>query len=243
MRELLGGDRRAQGLKAAFGMTETLDSDMSAAYNSSNGPADRIPHERQKRRGHTNGGSERPGSSKFTQSFLASLGYASSSDRLIINVLKAIGFLTPSGEPTERYIRYLDPAQSAGVLTEGIREAYADLFQVNTAANTMTRAELKGKLKVLAGEKSRTPSLTRCLPPSWRFVRRRTGQRYRLHLHRLPPAMRMTLASGVRMMTEQGQMAPPGSAWVVLSTTFRFSFPNRAIKRSTTLCSRVSRLT
>jgi hypothetical protein len=91
--------------------------------------------------------------SKFTQSFLASLGYASSSDRLIINVLKAIGFLTPSGEPTERYIRYLDPAQSAGVLTDGIREAYADLFQINTAANTMTRAELKGKLKVLAGGK------------------------------------------------------------------------------------------
>ena len=62
MRELVGGDRRAQGLKPAFEMTETLDSDMSAAYNSSNGPADRIPHERQKRRGHTNGGSERPGS-------------------------------------------------------------------------------------------------------------------------------------------------------------------------------------
>jgi hypothetical protein len=87
---------------------------------------------------------------KFTYAFLGSLGYESSSDRLIINVLKSMGFLTPSGEPTDRYIRYLEPAESSRVLAEGLRIAYADLFGVNTKAQSMSRADLKGKLKVLS---------------------------------------------------------------------------------------------
>jgi hypothetical protein len=48
-------------------------------------------------------GAEAP--AKFTQSFLETLGFTSKSDRLIINVLKAIGFLTAAGEPTDRYFR------------------------------------------------------------------------------------------------------------------------------------------
>jgi hypothetical protein len=86
---------------------------------------------------------------KFTQAFLESLGYASSSDRLVINMLKALGFLSAAGEPTERYIRYLEPAESGRVLAEGIRDAYADLFRVNIKAQEMPRAELKGKIRVL----------------------------------------------------------------------------------------------
>jgi hypothetical protein len=86
---------------------------------------------------------------KFTVAFVQSLGYSSVADRLIINVLKALGFLTSGGVPGDRYFRYLDPAQSGLVLAEGIREAYADLFQVNKRAQSMSRAELKGKLKVL----------------------------------------------------------------------------------------------
>jgi hypothetical protein len=86
---------------------------------------------------------------RFTQAFLENLGYASSSDRLVINVLKALGFLTASGEPTDRYIRYLDSTQSGRVLAEGIKEAYSDLFRVNIKAQEMPRNELKGKIKVL----------------------------------------------------------------------------------------------
>ena len=41
---------------------------------------------------------------RFTISFLENLGYRSSSDRLIINVLKALGFLNADGSPTERYV-------------------------------------------------------------------------------------------------------------------------------------------
>lgn len=86
---------------------------------------------------------------QFTQSFLENLGFKSNSDRLVINVLKAMGFLDAGGAPTDRYFRYLDQTQSAKVLAEGIRDAYADLFAININANTMTRGEVKNKLKTL----------------------------------------------------------------------------------------------
>jgi hypothetical protein len=85
---------------------------------------------------------------RFTFSFLESLGYKSTNDRLIIPVLKSLGFLTASGEPTTRYFAYLDQTRGSKVLAEGIRDAY-DLFQVNRKANEMSQTEVKNKLKTL----------------------------------------------------------------------------------------------
>lgn len=86
---------------------------------------------------------------KFTLAFLSSLDYKSSSDRLIISVLKALGFLDTESRPTERYFQYLDQTQSETVMAGAIRDAYSDLFQVNTKAHEMSRGDLKGKLKTL----------------------------------------------------------------------------------------------
>jgi hypothetical protein len=86
---------------------------------------------------------------QFTISFLTNLGFKSSADRLYIGVLKALGFLTSSGDPTKRYFEFLDQTQSSRVLAEGIREAYADLFELNTKANEMSSTEVKNKLKTL----------------------------------------------------------------------------------------------
>jgi hypothetical protein len=86
---------------------------------------------------------------KFTISFLESLGFKNTSDRLIIGVLKSLGFLTPAGEPTTRYYEFLDQTQSNRVLADGVRDAYADLFQVNTRANELSNTEVKNKLKTL----------------------------------------------------------------------------------------------
>lgn len=86
---------------------------------------------------------------KFAQSFLENLEFKSSSDRLIIGVLKSLGFLDDGGKPTERYFRYLDQTQSAKVLAEGIREAYADLFRVNVKANELARPDVIQKFKTL----------------------------------------------------------------------------------------------
>jgi Family of unknown function (DUF5343) len=86
----------------------------------------------------------------FTQKFLGDLGYKSSSDRLIINVLKALGFLSSDGVPTQRYFEYLDQTQAGRVMAEGVMQGYADLFELNTKAHKMERAELVNKLRTLS---------------------------------------------------------------------------------------------
>jgi hypothetical protein len=86
---------------------------------------------------------------KFTQSFLESLEFKSTSDRLIIGMLKALGFLDDTGKPKDRYFRFLDQTQGAKVIAEAIRDAYQDLFKVNVKANEMTRSDVINKLKTL----------------------------------------------------------------------------------------------
>jgi hypothetical protein len=87
---------------------------------------------------------------KFTQRFLESLEFKSPYDRLIIGVLKALKFLNEDGVPTQRYFDFLDQTQSAHVLADGLRDAYDDLFQVNTSAQTLSRPELINKFKTLS---------------------------------------------------------------------------------------------
>lgn len=87
---------------------------------------------------------------KFTTRFLESLDYKGSADRLVIGLLKSLSFLEDDGKPTQRYYEYLDQTRSTGVLAEAVREAYADLFQVNKNANTMSKAEVVNKFKTLS---------------------------------------------------------------------------------------------
>lgn len=86
---------------------------------------------------------------QFNRTFLENLGFKSSGDRLIIGVLKALGFLDAKGTPTKRYFEFLDQTQSARVLAEGIKQAYDDLYQLNVQAHTLSRNDLKGKMKTL----------------------------------------------------------------------------------------------
>jgi hypothetical protein len=78
------------------------------------------------------------------------LEFKSPNDRLIIGVLKALRFINDDGAPTERYYAYLDQTQAPRVLADGIRDAYADLFQVNINAQTLTKSELINKFRTLS---------------------------------------------------------------------------------------------
>jgi hypothetical protein len=83
---------------------------------------------------------------RFTIKFLESLDFKSTADRLMIGVLKSLGFITADAKPTDRYFRFLDQTQSAAVLAEAIREAYSDLFQVNKNAQTLSQSEVIKKV-------------------------------------------------------------------------------------------------
>jgi hypothetical protein len=86
---------------------------------------------------------------QFSTTFLQNLGFKGTADRLFIGMLKALGFLNAGGNPEPRYFEYLDQTQSGRVLAEAIREAYADLFELNVNAHKWTRDEVKNKLKTL----------------------------------------------------------------------------------------------
>src|SRR5688572_23686524 len=70
--------------------------------------------------------------SKFTVSFLESLGFKAKSDRLIVGVLKALGFLNEGGMPTQRYYDFLDQTQGSRILAEAVEAAYSDLFPTSS---------------------------------------------------------------------------------------------------------------
>lgn len=92
---------------------------------------------------------------RFSIKFLENLGYTSTNDRLLIGLLKDLGFLNADGTPQQRYYEFLDRTRSRQVLADAIREAYGDLFAVNTKANELITEDVKNKLRTLyAGKKS-----------------------------------------------------------------------------------------
>lgn len=83
----------------------------------------------------------------FTQQHLKDIGFPSSNHRAFIPLLKALGFLTPSGSPTERYHAYRDKSQSRAVLGAAIKDAYSDLFVIKTHPGERDKALIEGKFK------------------------------------------------------------------------------------------------
>ena len=86
---------------------------------------------------------------RFTQGFLENLEFKSTNDRLVIKILKELGFLDTDGIPIDRYFEFLDQSRSERVVAEGIRDAYSDLFAVNTNAHELPVTEVKNKLRTL----------------------------------------------------------------------------------------------
>jgi len=84
---------------------------------------------------------------KFTVNHLKSIGFAGSSERAVIPLLKDLGFLSEDGVPTQRYHDYRNPARSKQVLAEAVREAYTDLFHINAKPTDADRDAIQGVFK------------------------------------------------------------------------------------------------
>ncbi len=81
---------------------------------------------------------------RFTFEFLKTLDFKSSNDRMMIQVLKGIGFLDSNGVPTSIYKAYRNPKEGPRVLAKALREAYSDLFLANTNAHRLGIKDIKG---------------------------------------------------------------------------------------------------
>jgi hypothetical protein len=100
---------------------------------------------------------------KFTQAHLKGIGFKSSNDQGVIPLLKELGYLTPDGAPTQRYLDYRNKSQSRRVMGEAIHEAYEDLFHINERPSESDRLAIMGKFKShhnvtdrIAAEQART---------------------------------------------------------------------------------------
>ncbi len=83
----------------------------------------------------------------FTLSHLRGLGFTSSNDNAIIPLLKALGFLTSDGKPTQRYNDYRDHSKSKAIMGQAIKDAYGDLFLINENISDSDKPAVQGKFK------------------------------------------------------------------------------------------------
>lgn len=84
---------------------------------------------------------------QFTHQVLLDLGFKSNKHRAYIPMLKALGFLTPDGKPTQRYKDYRDHSQSRRVMGEALKDAYADIFLIKEKPSSSDHAAVEGKFK------------------------------------------------------------------------------------------------
>jgi Family of unknown function (DUF5343) len=84
---------------------------------------------------------------KFTVQYLKDLGFTSSNYRAVIPLLKTLGFLTPDGIPTNRYLEYRNPAQSRRVMGDAVHEAYGDLFTIKANPTESDFDLIEGKFR------------------------------------------------------------------------------------------------
>ncbi|MEW6055346.1 MAG: DUF5343 domain-containing protein [Bdellovibrionota bacterium] len=94
----------------------------------------------------------------FSNAFLRdTLGLKSSNDRNLISLLKSLAILDPSGKPTARYRQLKNSATSKQAIAEGIREAFAPLYEANENAHALEGDDLKGLIaQVAGGDKDQT---------------------------------------------------------------------------------------
>jgi hypothetical protein len=92
----------------------------------------------------------------FTFTFLTdTIGLKSTSDRPLINMLKKMGFLDPTGRPTETYGLLKNKGVAKAAIADGVRKVYAPLFEANEKANELNAEDLKGLIaQITGGEKN-----------------------------------------------------------------------------------------
>lgn len=79
--------------------------------------------------------------SKADVQWRKTIGFTSSNDQSLINVLKFLNFIDGSGAPTETWRKYRASNQKV-ILASAIKQGYADLFSVYHDADKRSQSEL-----------------------------------------------------------------------------------------------------
>ncbi len=88
----------------------------------------------------------------FTHAYLHdTLGMASSSDRPLIPLMRALGFIDGSGKPSSDYASLKNSKRAPGVIAQAVKRAYAPLFASNENAHKLNSEELRGLVAQVTG--------------------------------------------------------------------------------------------
>lgn len=88
----------------------------------------------------------------FSQAFLKdTIGLKSTTDRPLITLLKALGFLDQGSKPTPAYNELKNRAVAKKAMARAIRSAYDPLFRANESADRLDAPGLKGLIAQVAG--------------------------------------------------------------------------------------------
>ena len=109
---------------------------------------------------------------QFTHQLLKDWGLSSSNDRQFIQLLKALGFLSPDGKPSSRYHDYRDHSRSKQVMGEAIREAYGDIFLIKSSPSKEDN-EVRTFIRETLEEKDGADWLNKLPPKIWEHAKGR----------------------------------------------------------------------
>ena len=87
---------------------------------------------------------------------LKQCGFTGGNDSYILPVLKFIGFVDDSKNPTELWKSYKSPSNARAVLAQGIRKGYNDLFALYPDANRKDRDTLYAYFSTKTGKAKNT---------------------------------------------------------------------------------------
>ncbi len=96
---------------------------------------------------------------RVTQQLLKDWGFTASMDRAFIPLLKALGFLTEDGKPTQMYNDYRDHSRSKKVLGRALKTAYGDIFLIKARPTKEDRVAIEGKFKSFHNASGNTAGL------------------------------------------------------------------------------------
>jgi len=99
---------------------------------------------------------KRPKPAKFDKNVLKSWGFTDTNDMSILRVLKAVGLLGSSNEPTSLYTQFMSMNGGAAHLAKPMRELYAPLFTASHTPYKESSETLKNLFNIHSGGSPKT---------------------------------------------------------------------------------------
>jgi hypothetical protein len=89
---------------------------------------------------------------RFSYEFLKNIGFGSSNDRAFVSLFRHLGLINENGAPTAAYDEIRDETRRPYALGDRIKEAYADLFAINTNIHKASDAEIRAAISRVTGK-------------------------------------------------------------------------------------------